>query len=75
MARVYVAALLVEHAKWSNKPVDAQVVNRWVAGSSGVGLGRLGLFVPEAGDDEWRRVDRILALVLYKIAFIFRVLT
>eukprot|EP00026_Physarum_polycephalum_P003279 Phypoly_transcript_03289.p1 GENE.Phypoly_transcript_03289~~Phypoly_transcript_03289.p1 ORF type:complete len:598 (+),score=74.08 Phypoly_transcript_03289:129-1922(+) len=64
LSRLYVAALLVEHAKWSNNEVDAHVAKRWVSKSSGVGLGNFGIEVVEAGNEEWRKFDRILALDL-----------
>jgi len=64
LSRVYMAALLVEHATWSANDVDVHVANRWVAKSSGIGLGPLAMGAPASGDAEWRRIDRILALDL-----------
>jgi hypothetical protein len=68
---VYIAALLVEHAAWSKDEVDVHVATRWVSKSSGVGLGSLAISAPESGSAEWRRIDRILALVYYFFCFVF----
>eukprot|EP01132_Coremiostelium_polycephalum_P009128 gene9128-11184_t len=62
ISQAYMASLLVEHAKWSKKSLDADVANRWCFLKLKAGVESNDVVWSINGDEKWRQLDRMLAL-------------
>jgi len=64
LSRVYIAALLIEQAKFTNNPTDILVAERWITKGTSLGFGDGSFDVAVVADEKRRADDSLLALDL-----------